>query len=263
MTLTLPYSDDLIKCVEAQDTDLLRGVKAISQILNPDGAMSFVDQRLDDLAAAIDARGVTVDNVLKVFVDDGFKGAEQDEFHEYRNSDIANVLDERKGIPITNTTIIIAVCDRLGLPSRGVNFPGMFLAQIESSIIEPVHFDIMDYDSLKYVLEKRQIAVPDKPAIASNQEILTRMFNNLESIALLKNELVKCMEFLDYMQLVTPNYWFTHFERAKVWSMMDDMHSSQSELEIAHSLTDDEEVIRMIEHQMKQMPLSHRDDVKN
>ena len=263
MTPELPYAEELRRCVDENDADLLSGVKVIARILNPDVDSQWVDAKLSNLAEEIRARGTNIENLLNVFIHHGFRGVAENEFHEYRNSDISYVLAEKKGIPITNSAMIMAVCDRLSLLNHGINFPGMFLTQVDEDLVDPVNYAVLDYSVFKNQMRRRNIEAPEEPAIASNRDILARMFNNLEAIAVLKGDVVRSMEFIDYMACVSPDYWYPHFERAKVWSMMGDVNSAKTELEIARTLVDDEEIVRAIDRQLKQLRLMRRDDVLN
>jgi len=52
------------------------------------------------------------------------------EYYDPRNSFLPAVLETRRGIPITLTLLYKAVAEPLGIPVRGINSPGHFLAQL-------------------------------------------------------------------------------------------------------------------------------------
>ena len=254
MTQTLPYSKELLECVEAGSENLLLGAKAVSRVLNPDTDLATVDSRLLSLAEEIQKRGESVESMLHVFHDEGFKRVDEDKFHEYANSDIASVLDTRKGIPITYVAIILGVSDHLSLTSHGVNFPGVFLAQVDDTIVNPIDFSILNYEEFTSNLKKRNINVPDSPELASNSDILKRMFNNLQEVASAKGDDLRRLEFVDYMELIEPEDWFCHFKRAEAWASMGDYSAARSELKIAKNLLTDESTIAMIDRNLAQLP---------
>ncbi|MCY4095580.1 MAG: hypothetical protein OXG05_10710 [Gammaproteobacteria bacterium] len=254
MTQSLPYSKELLQCVEAGSEDLLLGAKAVSRVLNPDSDLADVDSRLLYLAEEIQKRGESVEAMLKVFHDEGFKRVDEDNFHEYVNSDIAHVLASKEGIPITYVAIILGVTAHLSLTSHGVNFPGVFLAQVDDTIVNPIDFSILNYEEFTSNLKKRNIDVPDRPELASNSDILKRMFNNLQEVASAKGDVVRRLEFVDYMELIEPDDWFPHFKRAEAWASMGDYGAARSELKIARGFLSDESTIAMIDRNLAQLP---------
>ena len=259
MTEDLPYASELLECVGTGSEHLLHGVKAVSCILNPDSDPAWVDSQLLYLSDEIRKRDETVESMLKVFHEEGFQGAPESDFHDYSNSDIEQVLKSRQGIPITYVAIILAVSDHLAMTSHGVNFPGVFLAQVEDTIVNPIDFSVLDYDWFSENLKKKNISVPNEPELATNADILKRMFNNLQEVAAVKGDLVRRLEFVDYMQLIDPDDWFCHFKRAEAWASVEDYGSARSELEVARGLLDDESTIEMIDRNLAQFP-KQRDD---
>ena len=236
------------------DENLLHGAKAVSRILNSEADLAKVDSRLLSLAEMIQKRGESVESMLKVFHDEGFSRVDEDTFHEYGNSDVSHVLESREGIPITYVAIILGVSDHLSLVSHGVNFPGVFLAQVDDTIVNPIDFSILDYETFTSNLKERNISVPDSPELASNADILKRMFNNLQEVALAKGDVVRRLEFVDYMELIEPDDWFSHFKRAEAWVSMGDYGAARSELMIAKDLLSDESTIAMIDRNLAQLP---------
>ena len=260
MTQTLPYARELRECVEAGNENLLHGAKAISRILNPDSDLTKVDASLLFLAEEIQKREESIETMLKVFHDEGYERVDESTFHEYSNSDIAHVLESKQGIPITYVAIILGVSAHLSMNSHGVNFPGVFLAQVDDTIVNPIDFSILDYDAFTSNLKKRNISVPDSPELASNADILKRMFNNLQEVASVKGDVVRRLEFIDYMELIEPNDWFCHFKRAEAWASMGDYSAARSELKVARDLLSDESTIAMIDRNLEQLPKRSDDD---
>jgi regulator of sirC expression with transglutaminase-like and TPR domain len=59
----------------------------------------------------------------------GFRGND-DDYYDPRNSYLNDVLDRKKGIPISLSVLVLAVCRRSGIVAEGVGFPGHFLVRI-------------------------------------------------------------------------------------------------------------------------------------
>jgi regulator of sirC expression with transglutaminase-like and TPR domain len=60
------------------------------------------------------------------------RGAEPDEYYRPANSDLISVLERKRGLPVTLTTVYMLVGHRLALEIEGCNFPGHFLARIRA-----------------------------------------------------------------------------------------------------------------------------------
>ena len=254
MTQDLRYASELLECVGSGSEHLLHGVKAVARILNPEADLDWVDSQLLHLSEEIRKREETVESMLKVFHEEGFRGVTESDFHEYSNSDIEQVLKSHQGIPITYVAIILGVSDHLAMTSHGVNFPGVFLAQVDETIINPIDFSVLDYDGFTENLKKKNISVPNEPELATNADILKRMFNNLQEVASVKDDVVRRLEFVDYMQLIDPDDWFCHFKRAEAWASMGDYSAARSELKIARGLLEEDATIEMIDRNLAQLP---------
>lgn len=62
-----------------------------------------------------------------LFGGDGIKGVEQSDYLNPLNSNLAYVITEKKGLPISLACIFLLVGHRLGFSIEGCNFPGHFL----------------------------------------------------------------------------------------------------------------------------------------
>lgn len=68
-----------------------------------------------------------VEAVLEVvFQDHGFDGDRQN-YYDPRNSFLNDVLERRRGIPITLATVVLEAARSAGVPLVGIGFPGHFL----------------------------------------------------------------------------------------------------------------------------------------
>ena len=78
----------------------------------------------------------------------GFTG-NREQYDDPRNSCLNEVMDRKKGIPITMALVYIEVARRAGLRAEGVNFPGHFLVRVlqdlhtgdpgDGLIVDPFH----------------------------------------------------------------------------------------------------------------------------
>lgn len=128
----------------------------------------------------------------------GFKGNKRN-YHAPQNSYINEVLDSRKGNPLSLAIIYQVLAEDLGLPMRGVNLPNHFvLAYLDEESIggadsgqngeENVLFyvnafsngDILGRSEINEFLEK--LNIPPRPSFydpCTNMDIIRRQLNNL------------------------------------------------------------------------------------
>src|SRR5262249_22310190 len=63
-----------------------------------------------------------------IFHELGFRGNKKD-YYDPRNSYFNQVLDRRKGIPITLAAVMMALAQRVGLHMVGIGLPGHFIVR--------------------------------------------------------------------------------------------------------------------------------------
>ena len=141
------------------------------------------------LAARIDAMN------RYLFGELGFAG-NREQFDDPRNSCLNQVMDRKKGIPITMALIYIEVARRAGIRSEGVNFPGHFLVRCqedlhtddpsEGLIVDPFHGGaILDEADVRKLLEPHMSEAAFDPSLlarATRRQILVRMLLNLKKL---------------------------------------------------------------------------------
>lgn len=83
--------------------------------------------RIDDLAAGVGPP--TLDGVVAhLFAHEGFTG-DRETYDDERNSFLNDVLDRRRGLPISLSILLVEVGRRLGVPLAPVSMPGHFLVR--------------------------------------------------------------------------------------------------------------------------------------
>lgn len=91
--------------------------------------------RLEVLAAGV--RESSVEALRDHLVEELGFGGDTDTYHDPRNSLLPDVLDRRRGIPLTLAIVAIEVGRRCGVPFEGIGMPGHFLLQPAD---DPDHF---------------------------------------------------------------------------------------------------------------------------
>ena len=115
-----------------------------------------------------------------LFVEQGLSGNTLD-YYDPRNSNLIDVIEGRRGNPISLTCVFILVGYRLGLDIRGCNFPGHFLAHARSGN-QDLLFDCFDSGRLLSPQETSAIRKAEPHLLrspASPEAIIARVLRNL------------------------------------------------------------------------------------
>lgn len=91
-----------------------------------------------------------------LFQEKGIKGARDDYYNPF-NSNAIYTLKEKKGLPITLCLIYILIGNRLGLNINACNFPGHFLARIDSAE-ETLYIDCYNGGKILYESDIQNLA---------------------------------------------------------------------------------------------------------
>lgn len=130
-----------------------------------------------------------------LYSEQGFTG-NREQFDDPRNSCLNEVMDRKKGIPITMALIYIEVARRAGVRAEGVNFPGHFLVRClqdlrtddpnEGLIVDPFHGGaILNEDDCRRLLQPHMNEAAFDPSLlarATRRQILVRMLLNLKKL---------------------------------------------------------------------------------
>lgn len=123
-----------------------------------------------------------------LFADEGFAGND-DEYDDPRNSYLNDVLDRKKGIPITLSLVTMEVAKLNHLSVEGVSFPGHFLVKYvapgQDIYLDPYHAGaILTYEDCAELLRAQYGAEAEMKAeflaVSTPKQILARMLNNLK-----------------------------------------------------------------------------------
>lgn len=125
---SLSYNND-------QSVDLLRASLLVARLENEHFDLDNYLKKADLLAQKIEKffpEEATGEERLKILVTQlfeemGFHGSTLD-YHHRSNSFINEVMDDREGLPITLSILLIELAQRLDLPVSGIGLPGHFMA---------------------------------------------------------------------------------------------------------------------------------------
>ena len=190
------------------------------------------------LAARIDA----VNRYL--FGQLGFAG-NREQFDDPRNSCLNEVMDRKKGIPITMALIYIEVARRAGIRSEGVNFPGHFLVRCledlhtddppDGLIVDPFHGGaILDEAEVRQLLEPHMSEAAFDPSLlarATRRQILVRMLLNLKKLYVKMHSFPQARATADALLALQPSSLADLRDRGLLAYHMNDFSHALRDLE--------------------------------
>ena len=147
----------------------------------------------------------------------GFHGNTED-YYDPRNSFLNEVIARRTGIPITLSTLYMAVARRAGCELHGTAFPGHFLVRASRPgwpiVVDPFHGgQVLSEAECRERLERNAslrwdpMFVQPVPARA----VLRRMLNNLRAIYLDRRDWNRLLRTSVQILVVTPEDHDEHF----------------------------------------------------
>jgi regulator of sirC expression with transglutaminase-like and TPR domain len=158
--------------------------------------LATVDQLVERVRARCDResspRKILAQINWALFVEDRYRGNRENYF-DPRNSYLNEVIDRKKGIPISLSVIYWTLAERLGVALSGVNLPAHFLLRREEPgqplFIDPFHEgEFLDRQGC----ERRIAELTNRPARLTDDQlapcpvrvVVSRMLRNLKAIYL-------------------------------------------------------------------------------
>ena len=161
-----------------------------------------------------------------LFEDLGYSG-NSDDYYDPRNSYLNEVIETKRGIPISLAILYMEVGRKIGLPLEGVSFPGHFLVRLglrgSTLLLDPYSGGTpLSEDDLRKLL-RRVIAESGRAGLrsagdvaaelpldqflepAGHRQILARMLRNLKNIYREKDDPQALLRVINRMLVVSPD----------------------------------------------------------
>jgi regulator of sirC expression with transglutaminase-like and TPR domain len=222
----LQYFESLV--AEDEGFALLEAAVAVAQDAIPQLDVQAVLTQVDALAERLKRR-IPADapmlHKLRVlnryfFQDLGFAGNAND-YYDPRNSYLHEVLATRRGIPITLALLYIELATQIGLPARGVSFPGHFLVKLRAPkgevVLDPLTGQSLSRDELEERLQpyRRQQGLGgdfDVPLglflqSAPARRVLARLLGNLKEIHRTARDWPRLLRVCERLVVLLPQDW--------------------------------------------------------
>lgn len=208
-------------CGPDEEIDLGRAALAIAQGEYPELEIEAYLARIDRLASAVKGRCGGDDDPIHLlaainyilFIREGFCGSRWD-YYDPKNSFLNDVIERKRGIPISLSVLYIEVARRIGLNLDGVGFPGHFLVKYAGSegeiVIDPFdRGEVRSEEELQGILDRihggKVGFLPEHLAPASKRQILKRMLNNLKAIYLQCGDLKRGLSVVERLVILDPD----------------------------------------------------------
>lgn len=203
--------------------------------LDPQAVLDEVDQLADRLRRRIAADTAPMQRVRLLnyyfFRELGFAG-NVNNYYDYRNSYLPEVLRTRLGIPITLALLYVELATQIGLQAGGVAFPGHFLVTVQvpsgtrqgEIVIDPFSGRSLSREDLLEWLQPywRQrglasdVEMPLGPFLrrATPRDVVARLLHNLKEIHRSANDGPRLVAVLNRLVILLPQVWSERRDRA-------------------------------------------------
>ena len=223
--------DQLVSLFEKEEkaVDLFKASLLIAKIDDPSIDIAHYEKQLQLMADEVreqfessDEAEAKLNKMLSyLFQENGFHGSRQD-YYNKANSYMNRVLDDREGLPITLSVLVMELARQCGIPEVvGVGAPGHFIVKHlrgeKGQFIDP--FDggklltIEETEALVRENSGRSIPADELP-VSSKREIVLRMLRNLMGVAQNKDAPADLLRYVEPMVALQPDSAFDRWARA-------------------------------------------------
>ena len=211
--------------------------RALTEDFDAPGCRSHLDNLADDCPPSLDP--------WIYLADLGFSGSGGD-FDAVNNSRLDWVLDNRQGIPISLGVLLIHVSQRSGREAVGINFPGHFLVQVGSQLVDPLTMASVSQDECLTRFGQGQQA-PAGGVVALFQEaeprtILLRMLNNVKYQFASAAEWDRALDMVDWQLCVQGDSAQLFLERGELWRRLGGTMAARAAYEQAMRVSGDSQL---------------------
>lgn len=276
-TQQLDYFTSLV--AEDEHFPLTEAVVAVAQHAYPDldvqGALDQIDQWGNKLKQRItpDTPPIQRLQLLKHFFYNelGF-GPNPNDFYAPENSYLHQIIENRRGIPISLAILMMELGQHIGLNIRGVSFPNHFMMRISLQqgeiIMDPLTGESLSKNQLQEMLDpyldakgyRGELSLPLNIFLraSSSREILSRFLRNLKMIYSEHERWERLLGIQERLVILLPDSMEEIRDRGLIFAQLEyvrpaleDMHRYLSEMPGAEDAADIREHIATLESQTK------------
>ena len=215
----------------APQLDLL--AELTEQVLIRSGAAATAVERAEVLSSVIAAGH-------------GFEG-DRDTYDDPRNADLIEVLDRRRGLPVSLSILYVAVARRVGWIADALNTPGHVLVRLGPEP-NPVLIDPFGGGSvvgahqlaalLVHATGGQEITGEHLQAM-TNRDVLVRLLTNQATRADAAGDCARALTIYERMTTIAPSHPFGWWERARLELVEHDVGAARASLSAMLEVTRD------------------------
>ncbi|MBU3592557.1 tetratricopeptide repeat protein [Polynucleobacter sp. 71A-WALBACH] len=276
-TQQLDYFTSLV--AEDEHFPLTEATVAVAQHAYPDldvqGVLDQIDQWGNKLKQRItpDTPPIQRLQLLKHFFYNelGF-GPNPNDFYAPENSYLHQIIENRRGIPISLAVLMMELGQQIGLNIRGVSFPNHFMMRISLQqgeiIMDPLNGESLSKNQLQEMLDpyldakgyRGELSLPLNIFLraSSAREILSRFMRNLKMIYSEDERWERLLGIQERLVILLPDSPEEVRDRGLIFAQLEyirpaiaDLHRYLSEMPGAEDVADIREHIATLESQTK------------
>lgn len=276
-TQQLDYFTSLV--AEDENLPLTEAAIAVAQHAYPDldvqGVLDQIDQWGNRLKQRItsDTPPIQRLQLLKHFFYNelGF-GPNPNDFYAPENSYLHQIIESRRGIPISLAILMMELGQQIDLNIRGVSFPNHFMMRISLQqgeiIMDPLNGDSLSKNRLQEMLDpyldakgyRGELSLPLNIFLraSSSREILSRFMRNLKMIYSEDERWERLLGIQERLVILLPDSTEEIRDRGLIFAQLEyvrpaiaDLHRYLSEMPGAEDAADIREHIATLESQTK------------
>ena len=180
---------------------------------------------------------------LYFFQELGFSGNVND-YYDPRNSYLHEVLQTRRGIPITLALLYTEIATQIGLSASGVSFPGHFLVKLRMPrgevVLDPfsgqsLSRDELDERLLPYRRHRGLVGEFEAPLglflqSAPPRDVIARLLRNLKEIHRTAADWPRLLAVIERLLILLPQAWEERRDRGIALAQMGDAAGAAADL---------------------------------
>jgi regulator of sirC expression with transglutaminase-like and TPR domain len=199
-------------------------------------------------------------------------GPNQNDFYAPENSYLHQIIENRRGIPISLAILMMELGQQIGLNIRGVSFPNHFMMRISLQqgeiIMDPLTGDSLSKNQLQEMLDpyldakgyRGELSLPLNIFLraSSAREILSRFMRNLKMIYSEDERWERLLGIQERLVILLPDSSEEIRDRGLIFAQLeyirpavDDLHHYLSEMPGAEDAADIREHIATLESQTR------------
>lgn len=269
-TRVLDYFSALV--ADDESLPLTEAALAIAQDAYPDLDLQGTLAEIDELALRVRRRmpegGDVQQRVTALnrcfFRELGF-AANLNDYYDPDNSHLNAVLKRRRGIPISLAVLYLELAGQLGLPVRGVSFPGHFLLRVTTPdgdvILDPTTGRSLSESDMVELLEPyvsnagesvaRALRMLLEPA--TRREIVARMLRNLKATYLQTERWERLLAIQQRLVILLPGSIEEVRDRGFAYARLDYLRPALEDLEHYLEERPEAEDATVVESQLQEL----------